>query len=207
MIIFDEMIFIISYEISGTMASRSFNIEIRDELKKMSEFEFIRIFLHKIDASNMDGDEVNLVKKISIDSIIDCIVICSKNDTHIAKTYLKKSKEFVSNCIFFLYPSFPNNFSKRCYLTKNLLMQIWSLGFIVNQCIEFHDLKEAKTERSSFDLLQDVLVIMNEDRLLQIADDIPASGSRRISIILKKINEIKMKKFEYDAKFKNLQRN
>ena len=92
MIIFDEMNFIISYEISGTMASRSFNIEIRDELKKMSEFEFIRIFLHKIDASNMDGDEVNLVKKISIDSIIDCIVICSKNDTHIAKTYLKKAK-------------------------------------------------------------------------------------------------------------------
>ena len=73
-----------------------FDFKVRDELKRMPEYDDLR---HNISSVNVSTEAGSIVTS---DMMIDMITYCSKGDLDIAASGLRNSQQFVHRCKLFL---------------------------------------------------------------------------------------------------------
>ena len=88
------------------MGSDISDFQLRDEMKRKYEYQFLQVYLSEYDSSGFDADEAKIVKKIPLDAIVDIIIYCSQGRRNLAMNYLKTTQEFVRKCLSFLHFSF-----------------------------------------------------------------------------------------------------
>lgn len=186
------------------MGSDISDFQLRDEMKRKYEYQFLQVYLSEYDSSGFDADEAKIVKKIPLDAIVDIIIYCSQGRRNIAMNYLKTTQEFVRKCLSFLVPACPNNLKRQSYLTRCIVVQIWSLSFIIQKCIIEHNLEKAKEETANTDLLHEILVRMNEEELLESAQLVANTPRRHFALINSEIFFLKKKKQRYNATYCNM---
>ena len=107
-----------------TASRREFNFQIRDELKKMTEFKSV---------SKTWPLWLITEKKetVTVEMFIDMIVYNSEGDMELARKGLMASKQYLDslNYLDFYY-----------YEACNLLFEIWRNGFMSSKCVlDWHD--------------------------------------------------------------------
>ena len=103
-----------------------FDFKVRDELKRMPEYDDLR---HNISSVNVSTEAGSIVTS---DMMIDMITYCSKGDLDIAVSGLRNSQQFVHRCKLFL-----RSFSSPCQMfnATKMVFEIWRLGFINTKCV------------------------------------------------------------------------
>ena len=180
-----------------------YNYDIKDDLKSRSEYFYLETKFRKVETSGIARNEIISVNSVTVDMILDIIVFYSKGSRVKATKFLKLTQQLVDRCITFLEPSFPSNEFRRAFWAKNIVVQIWSYGFILKRCLCELGFFYAKFEIPAEVVIQNLLVKMNEEDLLKIAGHVGDAGRRNYFTVRREIIHLRRKKDYYNAKFQN----
>ena len=133
------------------MTNNFFDFKIRDKLKKMPEYKFLRKEYSFTPQILSDKG-----RKVTLDMVIDMIVYSSRGDKELAIRGLRTSKDFVERCSDFLqhHSHFPRHYSFK------ILIEIWTTGFLATKI--FHGLEWDVLDSIPHIILERVLDEMEE---------------------------------------------